>query len=49
MEEQSINNILTTLVGMNKSPYAGTAKRSAVKKRRAKNKLARKQRKINNK
>ena len=43
------NNILNVLDSLNKGVYAGTAKRKAVQKRRAKNKLARKQRKLNNK
>lgn len=41
------NNILNVLDTMNKSVYAGTAKKEAVRKRRAKNKVARKQRKVN--
>jgi len=43
------NNILNVLDELNKSVYAGTADKKAVSKRRAKNKVARKQRKINNK
>ena len=42
-----VNNILGTLDAMNKHVYANSAKSKAVAKRRAKNKLARKQRKIN--
>lgn len=44
-----INNILNVLDSLNKNVYAGTAKKEAVRKRRAKNKVARKQRKVNNK
>ena len=43
------NNILNVLDSLNKSVYAGTAKKETVRKRRAKNKIARKQRKVNNK
>ena len=45
----AINNILSVLDGLNKSAYAGTAKGKQVAKRRAKNKVARRQRKINRK
>lgn len=43
------NNIINVLDNLNKGVYAGTAKKQAVQKRRAKNKIARKQRKLNNK
>ena len=43
------NNIIDVLDSLNKGVYAGTAKRVAVKKRRAKNKAARRQRKVNSK
>jgi len=41
------NNILNAFDALNKHVYAGSAKPEAVRKRRAKNKAARKQRKIN--
>ena len=43
------NNILNVLDDLGKKVYAGTAKKEAVRKRRAKNKVARRQRKVNNK
>jgi hypothetical protein len=46
METENILNVLDVL---NKNVYAGTANKEAVAKRRAKNKIARKQRKINKK
>lgn len=42
-------NILSVLDSLNKHVYSGTANNKDVLKRRARNKLARKQRKINNK
>lgn len=44
-----INNILGALNALNKHVYEGTADRRTVAKRRAKNKAARKQRRINRK
>ena len=43
------NNIIDVLDSLNKGVYAGTAKGKQVAKRRAKNKVARRQRKINRK
>jgi hypothetical protein len=43
------NNILNLLDSLHQNIYAGTADKKAVSKRRAKNKLARKQRKLNKK
>lgn len=43
------NNILNAFDALGKHVYAGSAKRKTVEKRRAKNKAARKQRKINKK
>jgi len=42
-------NVLSVFEALNKNVYSGGASRIEVQKRRAKNKLARKQRKINNK
>lgn len=42
-----IQNIINVLENLNKNVYAGTAKKEVVRKRRAKNKVARKQRKVN--
>lgn len=46
METENILNVLDVL---NKNVYAGTANKEVVAKRRAKNKIARKQRKMNKK
>jgi hypothetical protein len=43
------NNILNLLDSLHKNIYGGTADKKEVSKRRAKNKLARKQRKLNKK